>query len=159
MALATPLAAQRAPAAADPTWLKGDPAARRVTLDLIAGETPANGGLNFNGAASGKVTVLVPEGWEVVVRVTNQDGNLPHSAELISGDGALPVQAVPPAVAGAETTRLMDGFARGDSSTFRFTAPAGSYRLFCAVPGHGLAGMWIGLTVTAKVTSPALRTD
>jgi len=39
----------------------------------------------------------------------------------------------------------------------RFAAqPAGEYLIFCGVPGHGAAGMWIRLRVSATATTPAL---
>ena len=84
LTVAAPLAAQQAPTPVDQNWLRSDSSARRVTLELLAGLTPTNGGLNFNGFTSGKLTVVVPSGWEVVVRMTNRDGSLPHSVELIS---------------------------------------------------------------------------
>jgi hypothetical protein len=39
----------------------------------------------------------------------------------------------------------------------RFAAqPAGEYLIFCGVPGHGAAGMWIRLRVSAPAQAPAL---
>jgi hypothetical protein len=39
----------------------------------------------------------------------------------------------------------------------RFAAqPAGKYLIVCGVPGHGAAGMWIRLRVSATAQAPAL---
>jgi uncharacterized cupredoxin-like copper-binding protein len=47
------------------------------------------------------------------------------------------------------TLRLMQGLGSGETDSVRFVAnKAGSYMIFCAVPGHGLAGMWIRLKVS-----------
>ena len=78
-----PLAAQAATPAVDPGWLKVDTAARTVAVTLVAGLTPANGGMNFNGFGTGKLTVTVPMGWTVTLHYKNQDQILPHSVEVI----------------------------------------------------------------------------
>jgi uncharacterized cupredoxin-like copper-binding protein len=42
--------------------------------------------------------------------------------------------------------------------TVRFVADrAGKYLIFCAVPGHGAAGMWIRLTVVADPRRPTIE--
>lgn len=155
--LAAPLAAQQPPPRIDRSWLRVDRAAHRVTFTLLAGSSPTNGGLNFNGFTAGHLTLEVPSGWEVVVRHRNLDPKLPHSVELIGATDPLPVQAVPPVVPGAASARLLEGIPPGAAETIRFTAPDGEYRLFCAVPGHGLAGMWLRVSVSKRVRSPALR--
>ncbi|HEU5358237.1 MAG TPA: sulfocyanin-like copper-binding protein [Gemmatimonadales bacterium] len=155
--LAAPLAAQEPPPRIDRSWLRIDRGARRVTFTLLAGATPTNGGLNFNGFTAGRLTLEVPGGWEVVVRHRNLDPKLPHSVELIGDRDPLPVQAVPPVVPGAASARLLEGIPPGGVETIRFTAPDGEYRLFCAVPGHGLAGMWLRVSVSTRVRTPALR--
>jgi uncharacterized cupredoxin-like copper-binding protein len=39
----------------------------------------------------------------------------------------------------------------------RFAAqPAGEYLIACGVPGHGAAGMWLRLRVSATATIPQL---
>jgi Sulfocyanin (SoxE) domain len=39
----------------------------RVSVTLVAGQTDAAGGFNFNGHASGESTLTVPLGWTVTV--------------------------------------------------------------------------------------------
>ncbi len=67
----------------DCNWLTVDTTAKTATFQLTSGLTPLNGGLNFNGFNDGKLTLTVPTGWTVVIRFTNHDANLPHSAEVV----------------------------------------------------------------------------
>jgi len=166
------MAVQAAPAATSPVvapacpqksqvdcnWLTVDSTAKTATFALISGQTALNGGLNFNGFNEGKLTLTVPAGWTVVLRFTNKDQNLPHSAEVVDTVKPMPAGPVdPPAFPRAMTVKLMQGLGSGDSDTVRFVAnKAGSYMIFCGVPGHGLAGMWIRLKVSATDKRPTL---
>jgi sulfocyanin len=161
LVLSAPLCAAQSPAAKpqiDCSWLTVDTTAKTATFQLIAGLTQLNGGLNFNGFNDGKLTLTVPTGWTVVIRFTNRDANLPHSAEVVDTTKPMPAgPVVPPAFAHAMTGKLMTGLAAGVSDSMRFVAnKAGSYMIFCAVPGHGLAGMWIRFTVSATEKRPTL---
>jgi sulfocyanin len=145
----------------DCNWLSVDTTAKTATFQVTAGLTQLNGGLNFNGFNDGKLTLTVPSGWAVVIRFTNHDANLPHSAEVVDTTKPMPAGPVdPPAFPRAMTVRLMQGLASGDSDSVRFVAnKAGSYMIFCAVPGHGLAGMWIRLKVSATEKRPTLTSS
>lgn len=151
---AAPVAAQ----AIDPTWMTFDAATKKVTFALTAGLTPFNGALNFNGFRDGELTLVVPATWTVVVNFTNHDGMLPHSAEVIPDDGSTPLRPVGAAISRAYTRDVETGVeAGGGKDVIRFTAaPPGAYRFYCAVPGHGAAGMWIRLKVDAAATVPSM---
>jgi sulfocyanin len=141
----------------DCSWLTVDTVTKTATFELIAGLTGLNGGLNFNGFNDGKLTLTVPRNWNVVVRFSNRDVNLPHSAEVIDSQKPTPAGPVDPAFARAMTTRLTQGMDSTQTDEFRFVASqAGSFWIFCAVPGHGLAGMWIKLQVSPTETRPKL---
>src|SRR6266571_4113786 len=146
------------PSQIDCTWLTVDTTAKTVTFQLTSGLTPLNGGLNFNGFNDGKLTLTVPTGWTVVIRVTNHDANLPHSAEVVDTTKPMPAGPVdPPVFAHAITAKPMTGLPEGATDSVRFVASkAGSYMIFCAVSGHGLAGMWIRLKVSATEKRPTL---
>jgi FtsP/CotA-like multicopper oxidase with cupredoxin domain len=158
--ITAPAAAQQQPAprTIDPKWMAVDSAARRVTFELIAGHTPMNGSLNFNGYKDGELTFVVPAGWTVVVNFVNKDGALPHSAEIIADQQPLPVRGVDPVFSGASTLDADQGTAAGGGKdSFRFVANSvGNYVVFCAVAGHGLGGMWARLKVDPSATKPSI---
>jgi sulfocyanin len=142
----------------DPKWLSFDAAARTARFHLIAGLTGLNGALNFNGFSDGGLTFVVPAGWQTEIDFMNHDGMLPHSAEIITPQTPLPTQPAAPAITRAFTLRLAQGLAPAASDTMRFTAlPVGNYLIFCAVPGHGAAGMWIRFQVSASAKVPGLQ--
>jgi len=153
-------AAQTSPAKPqiDSNWLTVDTTGKTATFQLISGLTPLNSGLNFNGFNDGKLTLTVPTGWTVVIRFTNHDANLPHSAEVVDTTKPMPAGPVdPPVFAHAMTAKPLTGIPEGASDSLRFVASkAGSYMIFCAVSGHGLAGMWIRLKVSATEKRPTL---
>jgi sulfocyanin len=141
----------------DPSWLRADAASKTVEVKLVAGLTDGNGGMNFNGFSRGGLTLTVPQGWSVVLHFKNQDPNLPHSVEIVPETDPVPVGPVPPAFERATTGRLDQGLGSGQGGDIRFVATkSGSFLIFCAVPGHGAAGMWVRLTVSATATAPAL---
>ena len=149
-------AAAPAPAV-DPSWLQVDTVTKTVTFQLVAGLTGLNGALNFNGFRDGGLTLTVPVGWSVVMRFRNHDGMLPHSAEIIADTHPLPTGPVAPAFPRAFTLRLDQGLISEQTDDMRFIADGGgSYLIFCGVPGHGAAGMWIRLDVSGSLRTPSL---
>jgi len=141
----------------DPAWLSYDAATKTVNFHVIAGLTGLNGALNFNGFRDGGLTLTVPKGWTVAVRVTNHDGMLPHSAEVIPETKPVPTEPVPPAFDGAFTVPLAQGLSPLGEDSMRFIADrVGSFLIFCGVPGHGAAGMWVRLKVSGTATAPSL---
>ena len=142
----------------DPAWTRADSAGKRVTFDLIAGMAGVNGGLNFNGFTNGALTFVAPVGWQVTFDFINRDPALTHSFEVITPRDPLPIQAVTPSIPGAGSKELLLGVAAGrPAEPVKFTAtPAGDYLVYCAVPGHGMAGMWVRLRIDAAARRPAI---
>jgi len=141
----------------DPAWLHFDASTKTARFQLIGGLTGLNGALNFNGFRDGGLTLVVPAGWQTEIDFRNHDGMLPHSAAVIAPQTPLPVQTVAPAIPRAFTLRLTEGLVSEATDTMRFTAqPTGEYLIFCGVPGHGAAGMWIRFSVSATAEAPAL---
>ena len=156
LSVAAPLAGQSS-IKVDPTWMTVRAAESTVAFKVVAGLTPANGGMNFDGAQSGGLTLTVPVKWHVVIHFANNDENMPHSVEVTRAD--LPVPGVPgkPAFSGAESKNATQGVNVGSKEDLHFTADeAGAYIVVCEVPGHGAAGMWIRLNVSASAASPQL---
>jgi uncharacterized cupredoxin-like copper-binding protein len=141
---ASAVAAQQADTAGKAKW---DAKTSTATLELVAGP------FSFNGGSNGSMTFTVPGKANVVVNFVNKDGT-PHSAEVISGEGPVPNQAVDPAIPRAYTNKVQEGMPQEATDVMRFTMPeSGKFRFFCGVPGHGLSGMWIWL-----VADPAAKT-
>ncbi len=143
----------------DPTWLRADAVSKTAEFRLVGGLTELNGGMNFNGFSRGALVLTVPQGWNVVLHFKNQDPNLPHSVEIIPDGAAVPGGPVPPAFEHATSGRVDQGFSAGQGTDVRFVAgKAGAFLIFCAVPGHGAAGMWIRLAVSPSADKPSLAT-
>ncbi|HZH41174.1 MAG TPA: sulfocyanin-like copper-binding protein [Gemmatimonadales bacterium] len=152
--------AQGATMKVDPSWVITRTSDSTVEFRLVAGMSPANGGMNFDGATAGSLTLTVPIKWHVVLHFRNDDENMPHSAEVTVAKA--PVPAMPdtkPAFGGAESKDATQGVNAGTKQDVHFTADQpGSYIIVCAVPGHGAAGMWIRLVVSATATRPDIVT-
>ena len=135
-----------------------DPVRRTVHLTILGGHEGANGGMNFNGADRGGAHLTVPVGWRVSATFRNRDAALPHSVVIVPAITPVPVVAGDPAFPGAVSAAPIDGLSSGEESRFAFTAArAGDYLILCGVPGHGTAGMWIGLSISASASRPAYR--
>jgi sulfocyanin len=141
----------------DSSWLQSDTVTKTARFQLVAGLTGLNGALNFNGFRDGGLTLTVPLGWTVLMHFRNHDGMLPHSAQIIDDTHPLPTGPVAPAFARAFTIRLEQGLASEQTDDLRFIADrGGSYLIFCGVPGHGAAGMWVRLAVSGSVHEPSV---
>lgn len=155
--LATATPALRAQSV-DPKWLRWDPATSTVTFELIAGSDAAKSPFNFNGFTGGDASLIVPPNSTVVLNFINKDGT-PHSAMVIEDKDPMPTIADTPAIPRALTRRATEGLPQEAGDVIRFTAPdSGSYRIFCAVPGHGLSGMWIYFKVDPAAKEPRFET-
>jgi sulfocyanin SoxE-like protein len=153
---AGPLFSQ-SPPKVDATWLKVDSVAKKADFSLVAALTPANGGMNFNGAGAGALTLTVPLKWTVVLHFSNKDQVLPHSAMVIAATTPVPVSGAKPAFEHAVTHQAEQGLPSDGHEDVQFVADRpGSYLIYCAVPGHGAAGMWIRLEVSGIAHQPEL---
>jgi len=131
-------------------------AAAGASFTIVANQTPANAGQNFNGVAHGRLTMTVAPGTPVHVTFsTSKIAALPHSFEVIPLKGTakapvLPAIAAPqPAFKGAESPNAgAQGTPPGKTVDIRFTAStAGHYLFICGYPGHALLGMYGTLEV------------
>jgi sulfocyanin len=135
--------------------LSYEAATNTVTFALEAGAPGTSGPFNFDGYANGEATLVVPPKSTVVMNFVNHDGT-PHSAMIITDTDPMPNMGGDPAIPRAYTRDATHGIPQGGTDVMRFTAPAsGTFRIFCGVPGHGLSGMWIRLTVDRSAKSPS----
>lgn len=146
----------------NPSWLKADPAAKAVVVDVVAAFNENNSNWNFNGYHTGDATLLVPTGWKVQVPFHNQEADVPHSLVVLADPGSedefpSEVEADGAAFAEAHTASPVEGTPKDSPADFSFTADkAGDYLWYCGVSGHGNAGMWIRFRVADDVTAPEL---
>jgi hypothetical protein len=133
-------------------WLSYDAATNTVTFQLIAGP------FTFNGYRDGGATLLVPSKARIVMNFVNKDGT-PHSAIVISGEGAIPSAPTEPAIPRAYTSKVLEGLPQEGKDVMRFPMPeSGTFRMVCGVPGHALSGMWIWLKADPAVKQPTFGT-
>jgi RNase P/RNase MRP subunit p29 len=166
LAAALPQIATRATAAEErlvPTWMTVDAGAHKVTMDVVAGFNPNNSNWNFNGYYDGDMTVVVPEGWQVEIALTDRDGEVPHSLVVMADTGAdnLPLQAgrEQAAFPRAYSRSPEQGISARDQDTISFKADqTGEFLWFCGVPGHGQSGMWMRFAVTDEAETPYITT-
>ncbi len=150
-ALGHPASAQSAP----PAWLKSDPAAKTITLDLeVTRPTGATSAL-INGYHDGGVQIIIPLGWTVTWNWRSADSTAPHSLVLMAEREKLPTEGGRPALQNAMTRMVTVGLKPGQKDVTMFAADqAGWYWLLCGVPEHAIAGEWIGLKVDPAAQEP-----
>lgn len=144
LAAAGPAAAQSNP----PAWLKNDPAAKTVTLDLEVTHPAGASSALINGYHDGGVQIVVPQGWTVKWNYRNADSSAAHSLVVMAEREKLPTEGGRPAFQNAMTRQVQAGLKPGQTDVTTFEADqAGWYWFLCGVPGHAIGGEWIGLRV------------
>ncbi len=138
-----------------PDWMVVDNGAKTVMIEIVAGKTNANNNWNFNGFVKGEATVVVPEGYTVTLKFTNNDPNMVHSIGVSEKMDMYPamIENPTPVFAGAissNPTDMMNATKNGTTEELSFKVDkAGEYALVCLIPAHATTGMWIGFTVSA----------
>jgi uncharacterized cupredoxin-like copper-binding protein len=149
-----PAAAQAPPL---PAWVAVDSAARTVTLTLEAGPG-STGGTTLNGYHGGAVQVVVPLDWTVKWVWVNRDSSANHSLVVMAEREKLPTEGGRPALENAMSRAVITGLKPGQRDLTTFVAEqAGWYWMLCGVPGHAIAGEWIGLKVDREATGVEVR--
>lgn len=139
-----------------PEWMSVDRAEKTVALDIAAGKTDANNHWNYNGLTNGEATIVVPEGYTVVIYFTNEDPNMMHSLAVLEPQETYPpaFEEPKPVFAGAissNPTDMATATQPGGGEMITFIADkAGEYVLICLIPAHAVTGMWIGFSVSAE---------
>jgi hypothetical protein len=132
-----------------------DAANRTVDVTARAAYNGANGEMNFDGYANGRLTIDIPVGWLVTVHCANDSKLLLHSCAVVS-DTPATLGTRPLAFPEASSPDPADGSRPNSPSTFQFVADrTGSYRIACLVHGHEIDGMWDRLDVTGALTPSA----
>jgi len=133
-------------------------AKHHVILQMVAGETSANNGFNYNGYYNGQATYTVPVHWSVDIEFKNLAA-LPHSIGI--GDSHMP----PPKLETFGFAPVLSANATAGTlnKTYQLLGFAadhtGSFYLDCLVPGHLQSGMWDNLVVSATATTASFTTS
>ena len=140
------------------SWLTSDSTARTATLRL---ETSRPGGAPaalISGLSGSHAQVIVPLGWTVQWEWRSADSSASHSLVVMSEREKLPTEGGRPAFDNAMTRQLLEGLPAGQIDRTTFLADqAGWYWILCGVPGHAIAGEYIGLRVDPAATAGAVK--
>jgi len=147
------------PSAAQTPWVVPDSATKTVTLELAvspAGDAPS---ARIAGFREGGAQVVVPLGWTVRWNWYSEDTGAPHSLVVMAEREKLPTEGGRPAFTNAMSREVTTGLPAGEKDQTTFLADqTGWYWLLCGVPGHALAGEWIGLKVDGEATTTSVKT-
>jgi hypothetical protein len=152
-------AVARPPAEQDsPPWLVADTAGRTVTIALQVTPGSSGGPALINDHHSGAVQIVVPLGWTVQWDWRNADSTSPHSLVVMAEREKLPLEGGREAFTNAMTRSVTAGLAvgQGDRTTF-IAEEAGWYWLLCGVPGHAIAGEYLGLRVDPEAKTASVK--
>jgi hypothetical protein len=131
-----------------PAWMLVDTAARTVKLTLVVSPAPDSGAALINGYRNGEVQIVVPLNWTVQWEWRSEDSTKTHSLVVMAEREKLPTEGGRAAFPNAMTRMVTAGLPAGQRDLTTFTADqAGWYWMLCGVPGHALAGEYIGLRV------------
>jgi hypothetical protein len=156
--LAPPLSAQGSASSAPAPWLTADPAARTATIALEVTAPPGAPSALLNGFREGGVEVVVPLRWAVTWDWHSTDSAGKHSLVVMAEREKLPAEGGRPAFTNAMSRGVVTGLAAGRTDHTTFEAEEGGwYWLLCGVPGHALAGEWIGLKVDPEATTAGVK--
>ena len=151
--------AQSAPPVVDAVdWLTSDSASRTVSLRLEVTRPAGSNAARINGAQSGGVQVVVPLGWTVRWEWRSTDSSATHSMVIMAEREKLPLEGGRPAFDDAMTRMTTAGLPAGQADQTTFTADQpGWYWMLCGVPGHAIAGEYIGLRVDPEAKVGGVR--
>jgi sulfocyanin SoxE-like protein len=155
---ATGQAAKSDSASETPSWLVVDSTAQTVTIALRV--TPASGGgpALINGHHNGALQIVVPLNWTVQWDWRSADSTSPHSLVVMAEREKLPTEGGRAAFDNAMTRMATAGLKAGEGDRTTFTADqAGWYWLLCGVPGHAIAGEYLGLRVDPEAKTASVK--
>ena len=134
-------------------WVRPDTVAKKVTIELYAVHAAGAAAPTLNGMSFGKVQVVVPLNWTVVLDWRNADSTAMHSFIVQQEREKLPERAGEPAFQYAYSRTPVAGMAPGRTDQTQFVVDqAGWFWILCGVPGHAIGGEYISLKVDASAT-------
>jgi sulfocyanin SoxE-like protein len=158
LAPAAPLPAQTAATIEPASWLMADSATRTATIALEVTAPAGSPSALLNGYREGGVQVVVPLRWTVTWNWRSADSAKPHSLVVMAEREKIPTEGGRPAFTNAMSRGVTTGLPAGPTDQTTFEADqSGWYWLLCGVPGHALAGEWIGLRVDSDATTAGVK--
>jgi hypothetical protein len=141
-----------------PAWLVADSAGRTVTIALQVTPAAAGGPALINGSHNGALQIVVPLNWTVQWDWRSADSTAPHSLVVMAEREKLPTEGGRAVFTNAMTRMVTAGLqaGQGDRTTF-IAEEAGWYWLLCGVPGHAIAGEYLGLRVDPDAKTAGVK--
>lgn len=140
--------------AALPSWVTVDAPGKTVRLALDAAPLAHDTLVAINGERQGSLQVVVPLNWTVQWAWVNSDSGASHSLVVMAEREKLPLEGGRPAMDNAWSRAVTTGLKPGQKDNTTFVADqAGWFWMLCGVPGHAIAGEWIGLKVDREATT------
>jgi hypothetical protein len=152
------LSAQTAEPVAPAPWVVSDSAGRTATIALQVTAPAGSPSALLNGFREGGAQIVVPLRWTVTWNWKSADSAGKHSMVVMAEREKLPTEGGRPAFTNAMSRGLTAGLAVGqsDRATFEAEEP-GWFWLLCGVPGHAIAGEWIGLRVDPEARTVSVN--
>jgi hypothetical protein len=153
--LAGPAAAQTVDL---PPWIHPDPAGKVVLLDLVVTRPTGAASAQISGEHDGGIQIIVPRDWTIKWHWINQDSSASHSLVVVAEREKLPQEGGQAVFTNAMTHAVLPGLAAGRTDDTSFEAEDGGwFWVHCGVPGHAIAGEWIGLRVDPAATQVGVK--
>jgi sulfocyanin len=139
-------------------FMYANAAARHAVIVVVAGQTGANAGFNFDGYYKGSATFTVPAHWNIDIEYQNKAA-LPHSLAITTTHTSPPALE-PFGFAPVLSHNAFAGEVGGNWQLLGFNSNhAGKFYFSCLVPGHLASGMWDNLVVSNSATMPSIATS
>lgn len=142
-----------------PSWIKNDPAARTVAIEIVADwnqveryrrDNIQTDIIDFNGYWGGNITIIVPTEWSVNIEFINGSSSFRHSLMVtrVYTQSEMPRELTPEDAIWGAYTDPPEGIKTNERRQLDFVAKqAGNYFLACARQTHLMYGHWIGFKV------------
>ena len=142
-----------------PSWIKNDPAARTVAIEIVADwnqveryrrDNIQTDIIDFNGYWGGNLTIIVPTEWSVNIEFINGSSSFRHSLMVtrVYAQSEMPRELTPEDAIWGVYTDPPEGIKTNERRQLDFVAKqAGNYFLACARQTHLMEGHWIGFKV------------
>ena len=138
-----------------PSWIKNDPAAKTVAIEIVADwnqverfrrENIRTDIIDFNGYWGGNLTIVVPTSWTVQIEFVNGSSSFRHSLMVtrVYAQSEMPVKLKAEDAIWGAYTDPPEGIKLNERRRLDFVAKqAGKYFLACARQTHLMEGHWI----------------